>query len=102
MKISIKMYDNSANEFCCLERKDFVKFLGILIDCNLKWKHHIDFISLKITKTTEILARLRRFVPTETLLMIYRSLIMLYFVFGVAHPSRTLASYLSSRNVLCD
>ena len=59
--------DNSANGFCSLERKDFVKFLGILIDCNLKWKHHIDFISLKISKTIGILARLRHFVPTETL-----------------------------------
>ena len=41
------MYDNSASGFCSLERKVFAKFLGILIDCNLKWKHHIDFISLK-------------------------------------------------------
>ena len=106
-EISIKMYDNSANRLCSLERKDFVKFLGILIDCNLKWKHYIDFISLKISKTIGILARLRHFVSTETLLMIYRSLIMPYsciypmgFVYGVVQPSRTLASYLSSRNVL--
>ena len=35
-EISIKMYDNSANGFCSLEHKDFVKFLGIVIDCNLK------------------------------------------------------------------
>jgi len=49
--ICIKMYVTSANNFCSLDRKDFVKFLGILIDCNLKWKHHIDFISLKISKT---------------------------------------------------
>ena len=67
MEISIKMYDNSANGFCCLERKDFVKFLGILIDCNFKWKHHINSILLKISKTIGILARLRHFVPTETL-----------------------------------
>ena len=83
MEISIKMYDNSANGFCRLDRKDFVKFLGILIDCNLKWKHHIDFISLKISKTIGILARLRHFVPTETLIMIYRSLIMPYLSYGI-------------------
>ena len=70
-EISIKMYDNSANGFYSLKRKDFVKFLGILIDCNLNWKHHIDFILLKISKTIGILPRLRHFVPTETLLMIY-------------------------------
>ena len=62
-EISIKMYDTSANRYCSVERKDFVKFLGILIDCNLKWKHHIDFVSLKISKTIGILARLRHFVP---------------------------------------
>ena len=64
-EISIKMYDNSAHGFCSLERKDFVKFLGILIDCNLKWKHHINFISLKISKTIGILARLRHFIQLK-------------------------------------
>ena len=91
-EISIKMYDTSANRYCSVERKDFVKFLGILIDCNLKWKHHIDFVSLKISKTIGILARLRHFVSTETLLMIYRSLILPYptgYVYGVLQPSRT-------------
>jgi len=53
-EISIKMYDNSANKLCSLDRKDVLKFLGILIDCNLKWKHHIDFISLKISKTIPV------------------------------------------------
>ena len=30
-KITIKMNDNSANGFCSLERKDFVKFLESLL-----------------------------------------------------------------------
>ena len=94
------MYDNSANGFCSLERKDFVKFLGILIDCNLKWKHHIDFISLKISKTSGILARLRHFVPTETLLMIHRSLIMPYLSYGICVWGRAAKSYISKLLVL--
>ena len=94
------MYDHSANGFCCLERKDFLKFLGILIDCNLKWKHHIDFISLKISKTIGILARLRHFVPTETLLMIYRSLIMPYLSYGICVWGRAPKSYISKLLVL--
>ena len=51
--------------FYSLECKDFVKFLGILIDCNLNWKHHIDFILLKISKTIGVLVRLRHFVPVK-------------------------------------
>ena len=99
-EISIKMYDTSANRYCSVERKDFVKFLGILIDCNLKWKHHIDFVSLKISKTIGILARLRHFVPTETLLMIYRSLILPYLSYGICVWGLAAKSYINKLLVL--
>ena len=99
-EITIKMYDNSANGLCFLERKDPVKLLGILIDCNLKWKYHIDFISLKIRKTIGILARLRHFVLTETLPMIYRSLIMPYLSYGICVWGSAAKSYISKLLVL--
>ena len=62
--------------------------------------HHIDFISLKISKTIGILARLRHFVPTETLLMIYRSLIMPYLSYGICVWGRAAKSYISKLLVL--
>jgi len=94
------MYDTSANKFCSLDRKGFVKYLGILIDCNLKWKHHINFISLKISKTIGILARLRHFVPTETLLMIYRSLILPYLSYGICVWGCAAKSYIGKLLIL--
>jgi hypothetical protein len=33
-----------------LKYKEYIKYLGIIIDCNLSWKHHIDYIALKISK----------------------------------------------------
>jgi len=90
------MYDNRANKYCSLDHKDVVKFLGILIDCNLKWKHHL----LKISKTIGILARLRHLVPTETLLMIYRSLILPYLSYGICVWSRAAKSYIGKLLVL--
>ena len=62
--------------------------MGILIDCNLK--------------TIGILVRLKHFVPTETLLMIYRSLIIfcqIYF-YGTCVWGRAAKSYISKRLVL--
>ena len=94
------MYDNSANGFCSLELKYFVKFPGIVIDCNLKWKLHIDFISLKISKTIGIVSRLGHFVPTETLLMICHSLIMPYLSYGICVWGRAAKSYISKLLVL--
>ena len=74
--ITIKLFDHDKNFFILLERKDYVKYLEIIIDSNLPWKQHILFISLKTSKFLGILPRLRHFVPTDTLLGIYRSLIL--------------------------
>ena len=34
-KENLKIYDNNRKYFICLERKDYVKYLGVLIDSNL-------------------------------------------------------------------
>ena len=64
---NIKIFDYSANSLVSLERKECVRYLGVLIDSNLSWKHHITYISAKITKSLGIFARLRYFVPSNTL-----------------------------------
>ena len=82
--VDIKNFDHNTKSFISLESKDYVKYLGIIIDANLTWKPHIDYIALKISKTIGIISRLRHFVPTNTLLSIYRSLISPYLQFGIA------------------
>ena len=54
-----------------LDCKNYVKYLGILIDSNLSWKIHIEYIALKISKIVGLIAKLRHFVPLHTLLNIY-------------------------------
>ena len=41
------IFDNERNKNVALECKQFVKYLGILIDNNFSWKYHIDHIVLK-------------------------------------------------------
>ena len=72
--IRIKAYDSRTKTFFDLERKDHVKYLGVIIDQHLSWKHHINYIALKISRNIGIISRLRHFVPLETLLSIYNSL----------------------------
>ena len=79
-----KLFDHDKDSLILLERKDYVKYLGVLIDSNLTWKQHILFISSKISKSLGIISRLRHFVPTDTLLSIYRSLIQPYIIYGIA------------------
>ena len=62
-KPKICLFDNEKNEYATLESKEYIKYLGILIDKNLTWKHHIDTVSLKISKTVGLFAKLSHFVP---------------------------------------
>ena len=44
-QVSLKVFDNNTNDFIEIESKEFVKYLGVIIDSlndNLTWKYHID------------------------------------------------------------
>ena len=69
---NIKLFDYSTDRSIPLECKDYVTYLGVVIDSNLSWKFHVDYVALKISKSVGIIARLRHFVPFHTLLGIYR------------------------------
>lgn len=71
-QVNLNIFYHNTNPFISLECKDNVKYIGV-IDSNLTWKNHIDYIASKISKTIGIISRLRHFVPTSTLLNIYRS-----------------------------
>lgn len=82
-QVQIKLFDPNTNSVACLEQQDYVKYLGILIDKNLSWKYHIDYVASKISRTTGSIARLRHFIPLSTLLTIYRSLVAPYLTYGI-------------------
>ena len=88
-----KVYDPILNKSQILEMKNFVKYLGILIDFDLSWKNHIDLICQKISKTLGILARLRHTIPLGPLLKIYQALITPYLDYGICAWGAACKSY---------
>ena len=66
-----------------MENKEYVKYLGVLIDSTLSWKHNINYIVCKISKTVGVIANIRRFVPSDKLLKIYYSLIFPYIHYSI-------------------
>ncbi len=77
------MFHNHSNNLINIERKEFIKYLGVIVDGNLTWKYHIDNITSKISKTIGIITRLRHFVPLSTPQNIYRCLILPYISYGI-------------------
>ena len=91
------MFDNSTHTFTSLERKEHVKYLGILLNSNLSWKFHIEYVALKISKIIGVIPRLRHFVPLCTLLNIYSSLIFPYLSYGLAAWGQAAKTHLQKR-----
>ena len=54
-----------------------------MIDNHLSWKHHINYVALKISRNIGILSKLRHFVLPKTLFGIYKSLILPYLSYGL-------------------
>ena len=80
----IVIFDSNQNKKVALQHKDYVKHLEILIDKNLSWKHHIDNIAIKVSRTVGLITKLRHCLPTHTLLNIYQALVALYLTYGLA------------------
>ena len=78
-----------------LEHKEYVKYLGVLIDSHLSWKYHIDYVASKVSKIVGVIARLRHFVPVATLRSIYQSLIIPYLSYGLAVWAQAAKSQLN-------
>ena len=58
-----------------LERVTNFNFLGLLINDNLSWKPHTDYIANKISKYVGVLNRLKKFLPSHILKTLYFSLV---------------------------
>ena len=72
----------------------------MLIDLNLIWKYHIPLITSKISKLIGIISRLRHFVTTNTLLTLYRPLILPYLSYGFTVWVQAAQTYLNQILVL--
>ena len=62
-----------------IKRIKHVKNLGLIGDENLRWEHHINYISQKIKRNVSILKRMSKVLPTESLCMLYKTLIGPHF-----------------------
>ena len=96
----ICIFDSEQNKYVNLEHETNIKYLGILIDKNLTWKHHIDAISTKISKGIGLIAKIHHFVRRNILINVYQSLIHPYLTYGIAVWGQACKTYLDKILVL--
>ena len=66
-----------------LQRVNYTKFLGVIIDDGLKWTNHIAYVKNKIAKGFGIILRARKFFNRKTLLNLYHAFIFPYLIYCV-------------------
>ena len=59
-----------------ITRTETAKFLGVVIDENLTWKNHINYIENKIAKNVGIIKRVRYLLLEKTLNTLYNTLVL--------------------------
>ncbi len=65
-----------------IEEKTYAKYLGLLIDNKLTFEKHIDHVLTKMKKGNGILAKLRYFVPEDSLRNVYFAHIQSHLNYG--------------------
>ena len=75
--ITIKINKKAINE------KEYIKYLGVLIDSSLSWKYQISNTSKKISRALGIMYKLRPFLPLKVLKNVYYSLIYSHIIYAI-------------------
>ena len=65
-----------------LEQACSIKYLGIYIDSHLSWHDHIDYVCDKVSKSINIMTKVKRYLGNKSLTSIYYSLIYPYLIYG--------------------
>ena len=78
-KINLQLFINNTK----IDQVKEFDFLGITIDECMSWNAHINKISSKISRVNGVLSRLKRFVPSNILKMIYNALIQPHLNYGI-------------------
>ena len=76
-RITIKINNKAIKE------KEYIKYLGVLIDSTLSWKQHVSNISKKISRSIGIMYKLRPFLPLNVLKNVYYSLVYSHIVYAI-------------------
>ena len=63
----------SGTTYEVIKRVDNTKFLGVFYDCKMSFKHHINYLVQRLSRTSALIYQLKDFMPTFVLKTIYHA-----------------------------
>ena len=98
--ISPKLLQNSNDNYNMTFADSFIatvpnsKYLGVIIDNKLCFYEHIKLLESKVSRSVGILTKLKSFIPQQTLLQLYHSLVHSHLTYGITIWGSTHTMYL--------
>ena len=77
-----------------LEVKPAAKYLGVLIDNQLTWKNHIEYVVNKLSAVAGTLSKLKHYVPREVLKTVHCSIGFPRLLYGVINWGNSESKYI--------
>lgn len=75
-------------------------FLGVIIDNEICWTHHITHVKSKLTRSSSVLAKAKHVLDQKSLQILYNSLILPYLEYGIEVWGKTYKTTLQSLFIL--
>uniref|UniRef100_A0A6P7FDY2 Uncharacterized protein LOC114329347 n=1 Tax=Diabrotica virgifera virgifera TaxID=50390 RepID=A0A6P7FDY2_DIAVI len=84
-------YNSSTNDYNLtihdrnnmLSSTQSTKFLGVFIDCNLKWSEQVNSVNMKLNKAFYAISRIKNTLPISALINVYYSLAYSHMCYNV-------------------
>ena len=89
---TVNLHINNKN----IKQENFVKYLDIIIDSNLNWRHHVHELSKKIKRNIGIFSKIRHYINLSTLKQLYYSLIYSHLSYGIINLGQHIYIYTST------
>ena len=93
---TVNLHINNKN----IKQENFVKYLGIIIDSNLNWHHHVHELLKKIKRSIRIFSKIRHYINLSTHKQLYYSLIYSHLSYGIIIWGNTYTSTLQPLFIL--
>ena len=98
--ISPKFVQNTNDNYNMTFADSFIatvpnsKYVGVIIDNKLSFYEHIKSLESKVSRSVGILTKLKSFIPQQTLLQLYHSLVHSHLTYGITVWGSTHSTYL--------
>ena len=83
-----------------IEEKEYVKYLGVLLDSSLSFRYHISALNKKISRAIGVMHKIKYFVDKRILTTLYYSLIYPFLIYAIPIWGKAAEVYMNNILVL--